>query len=106
MASRMTKFLRQNATLRLMERDVDGEAILDIYGNARFKEPVVVKCRRERSLKDVLTTTGAITRSVTTYYIDPQYIVSLGDLIDGKPIIDFEEYINEHGLCEGYRVMV
>lgn len=102
----MTKFLKQTATIQTQLRDAEGEVLLDIYGDPTYGAPISIPTRRERSMKDVLTTTGSIMRSETTYYIDEQHLVQVGDLIDGKPIIDFEEYINEHGLTEGYRVVV
>lgn len=89
-----------------MVRDEDGEPVLDIYGDPTYEAPIEVKCRRERSIKDIITVTGAMARSYSTYYLDEQHVVDLGDLLDGKPIVDFAEYINEYGLVEGYEVMV
>ena len=86
--------------------DDEGEAILDMYGDPSYEEPVIVPCRREKSLKDVLTVSGSVQRSATTYYIDERYELSIGDLIDNKPVIDFEEYTNEYGKTEGYMVVV
>lgn len=104
--SRMTKFLKQTAVIQLQVRDANGNAVLDLYGDPSYEAPISIPTRRERTIRDVLTATGAVMRSDTTYYIDEQHLVQIGDLIDGKPIIDFEEYINEHGLTEGYRVVV
>lgn len=104
--SRMSKFLKQTATIELQMRDAEGNVILDQYGDPTYQAPITIPTRRERSIKDVLTVTGSVMRSETTYYIDETYLVQLGDLIDGKPVVDFEEYVNEHGLTEGYRVVV
>lgn len=104
--SRMSKYLKQTCKWSKMLVDENGNAILDMYGDPTFAAEVIVPCRRERSLKDVLTLTGSVKRSATTYYIDERYDVSMGDLMDGKPIIDFEEYTNEHGKTEGYMVVV
>lgn len=102
----MTKYLKQTCKWSKMLVDEQGDAILDMYGDPTFAEAVTIPCRREKSLKDVLTLSGAVQRSATTYYIDERYEISMGDLMDNKPIIDFEEYTNEHGRTEGYMVVV
>lgn len=102
----MTKYLKQTCKWSKMLVDEQGDAILDMYGDPTFAEAVIIPCRREKSLKDVLTLSGAVQRSATTYYIDERYEISMGDLMDNKPIIDFEEYTNEHGRTEGYMVVV
>lgn len=104
--SRMTKYLKQTCKWSKMLVDEEGEAILDMYGDPSYEEPVTVPCRREKSLKDVLTISGSVQRSATTYYVDERYELNIGDLIDNKPIIDFEEYTNEYGKTEGYMVVV
>lgn len=104
--SRMTKYLKQTTSWKKLIVDSQGEVILDLYGDPSYESPITLKCRRERSLKDILTVTGAMTRSDTTYYLDETVEIHIGDLLDGKSIIDFEEYVNEHGKTEGYRVVV
>lgn len=104
--SRMTKFLKQTCTWEKQLLDENGTPITDMYGDLSYESAITLKCRRERSLKDVLSNTGVISKSSTTYYLDELYEISIGDKIDGKVIIDFEEYTNEHGLTEGYMVVV
>lgn len=104
--SRMTKYLKQTATIQRMLLDSNGNAKLDMYGEPMYGTPIKLKCRRERVLKDVLTPSGAVKRSSTCYYLDSQSSISFGDLIDGKSILDFEEYTNEYGKTEGYMVIV
>lgn len=104
--SRMTKFLKQKANYQSMKLNEDGEPVLDIYGDPTYKDPEVVPCRRERSIQDIVTTTGALAKSSTIYYFDERVVVVLGDLVDGNQILDFEEYVNEDGKTEGYMVVV
>ena len=104
--SRMTKFFKQTCQWQKMATDETGQPVLDLYGDPTYETPSTLKCRRERTLKDVITATGAVKRSDTTYYVDESHEVSMGDLFDGKPIIAFSEYINEHGKVEGYMVVV
>ena len=104
--SNMTKYLKQSAQLSTMKLQVDGTPELDTYGDPVYLPSVTVKCRRERKLRDVLSQTGSTIRSETTYYFDSSVIINVGDLVDGKPIIDFEEYINGNGKLVGYEVVV
>lgn len=105
--SRMTKFLKQNATIQLMLRDSNGNPKLDDYGEPSYVNKVrKVKCRKEVSTKDVITSVGAAKKSATIYYFDETVSVTIGDKVDGKPILTVQEYINAQGLCEGYEVMV
>lgn len=104
--SRMTKFLKQKATWEKAELDENGKPILNEYGDPSFQQPVEIACRRERTMIDILTTTGAIVKSSTVYYVDETVPVHMGDKFDGLFILDFEEYINGEGECEGYRVVV
>lgn len=104
--SRMTKFLKQTTEYRPAVKDENNEPVLDLYGRPSYGDAKVLKCRRERALSDVLTTTGSVTRSSTIYYLDESVSVDIGDLLDNKQIIDFEEYVNENGKTEGYKVMV
>lgn len=105
--SRMTKFLKQQTTLQLMQRTSKGEPQLNEYGEPLYQSRVtVIKCRKEISTQDVITTVGAAKKSATTFYLDNTTPVTIGDKLEGKPVLTVQEYINAQGLCEGYEVMV
>ena len=104
--SNMTKYLHQKATIAIMRVDERGNPALNEYGDPSYLPEVEVRCRRERKLKDVLSQTGSMVRSETTYYFDESISIRVGDLVDGKPIIDFEEYVNGKGKIVGYEVVV
>lgn len=105
--SRMTKFLKQKATITFVERDSLGEPRLDTYGDPIYKPgSVTVRCRRQRSTKDVLTTGGAATISTTIYFLDNSVSVDIGDKIDGKVIKTVEDFVNSVGVSEGWEVTV
>ena len=104
--SNMTKYLHQRATIAIMRVDEKGKPVLNEYGDPSYLPEVEVKCRRERKLKDVLSQTGSMVRSETTYYFDESISIRVGDLVDGKPIIDFEEYVDGKGNIVGYEVVV
>lgn len=100
--SRMTKFLKQTCTFEAVERDASGKPIMNKYGEPTYKSPVTLKCRRERSTKDVLTVNGAVIRSETIYYTDETRLIRTDDKLDGNVVIAVSEYTNEHGKTEGF----
>ena len=105
--SRMTKYLKQSATITFMERDKSGEPKLDDYGDPIYKNvSKVVKCRRERTTKDILTTGGAASVSTTKYFFDNSVTVDIGDKVDGKVILTVSDYVNDLGISEGWMVTV
>lgn len=85
--------------------DENGEPLVDLYGEPSYSVPSMCKCRRERSFKDVLTISGVVKKSSITYYLDETCNIQVGDLIDDRPVVDFQEYTNEHGETEGFMVV-
>ena len=104
--SRMTKYLKQTCTLQQVVRDSVGRAVLDKYGEVSYTSPHTVVCRRERYVKDILTTNGRLIKSSSRYYIDVDYQIRADDLLDGNPVVALEEYTNEQGKCEGFELYV
>lgn len=105
--SRITKFLMQRATISYMIRDINGEPILNEYGEPTYRpNKVTVACRREHGTKDVLTTGGAATVSTTRYFFDNSVDISIGDKVDGKPVLTVTDMINSLGKNEGWEVTV
>ena len=100
--SRMTKFLKQSCTFEAAVRDARGEISLNKYGEARYEAPIILKCRRERTTKDVLTANGSVVRSASIYYTDESQVIRPDDKIDGRVVLSVEEYTNELGLTEGF----
>lgn len=104
--SRMTKFLKNEASWQPAIRRSDGTNVLDEYGAPVYDSITTIKCRRERVLRDTPDGSGAILGSSTSYYVDETTHIQIGDLVDGKIVLDYEEFVNERGLIEGYRVVV
>lgn len=105
--SKMTKFLKQKATLQLMQRTKEGEPVLNEYGEPLYQSRITtIKCRKEISTQDVITAVGAAKKSATIFYLDNTNFVTIGDKLEGKPILTVQEYINAQGQCEGYEVTV
>lgn len=105
--SRMTKFLMQKASVTKMKRNTAGDPILNEYGEPQYElGTTVVKCRKERNTKDILTTGGAAAVSTTKYFLDNSISVDIGDKIDGKPILTVTDFINAIGVSEGWEVTV
>lgn len=104
--SRMTKFLKQTCSFERVQRDDAGAAVLDMYGEPQYESPIQIRCRREKLVKDVQTSTGAVLRSTTRYFVDESQSIEVDDRFDGKAILSVEEYINQLGTTEGYECYV
>lgn len=104
--SRMTKFLKQLCTLQQVKRNSKGEALLDKYGEVLYTSKQAIPCRREKYVKDILTSNGRLLKSSSRYFVDRDYQIFADDLLDGNPVIALEEYTNEHGKCEGFELYV
>lgn len=83
-------------------RDASGEIALNKYGEAQYGAPTTLKCRRERTTKDVLTANGSVVRSASIYYTDESTVIRPDDRIDGRVVLSVEEYTNELGKTEGF----
>ena len=68
--SRMTKYLKQKCTYEKAKRDENGNILHDKFGDPQYGAPEIIKCRREETIQDVQTSTGAILKSSTRYFTD------------------------------------
>ena len=102
--SRMTKFLKQQCSFEPAVRDAQGKTVLNKYGEISYESPIVLKCRRELTTKDVLTSNGSVLKSASVYYLDNAHVIRPDDRIDGKVVLSVTEYTNESGLSEGFEV--
>ena len=100
--SRMTKFLKQTCTFEAAVRDASGKIALNKYGEAAYEAPITLKCRRERTTKDVLTANGSVVRSASIYYTDESQVIRPDDKIDGRVVHRAEEYTNKHSLTDTF----
>ena len=98
----MTKFLKQVCTFEAAVRDANGEIVLNRYGEAEYELPITLKCRRERTTKDVMTANGSVVRSASIYYTDESQVIRPDDKLDGRVVLSVEEYTNELGITEGF----
>lgn len=104
--SRMTRFLKQGCQLALASRDAKDKPILDNYGAAVHESAETVKCRREEHIQFVVTATGQVATSNTTYYLDNTTVIRVGDRLDGCEILAVGDFINGKGGNEGYKCLV
>lgn len=104
--SRITKYLRQQCSYEAVILDSKGKVLHDKFGEPQYSSPVIVKCRREEIIQDVQTSTGAILKSSTRYFLSNMYKIQADDRLDGKPVLKVQEYINQHGTAEGYEAYV
>lgn len=104
--SRMTKYLKQKCVYEKLKYDENGKVLLDKYGDPQFESPVNIKCRRETTIQEVQTSTGAVLKSSTRYFTDDKQSIKAGDKLDGKPVLKVQEYINQFGSAEGFESYV
>lgn len=113
--SRITRYLKQQATLELVRRDVDGKVELDRYGQPTYAEPITVVCRKEPYVTRGSSKAGFFANFSTTYYLDETHVLStsLEDMhnkyigkLDGSQIAYVSEYRDGAGRLVGYEVQV
>ena len=104
--SRMSKYLRQQCTYEKLKRDASGKVLLDKYGEPQHEAPVTIKCRRETSIRDIQTSTGALLKSSTRYFTDDKQSIQAGDKLDGVTVLSVQEYVDQFGFAEGYESYV
>lgn len=104
--SRITKYLRQKCSYEQLVRDSQGRVLLDKFGEPQYSAPVIIKCRREVTVQDVQTSTGAMLQSSTRYFVDSDHQIQADDRLDNKTVLKVQEYINQYGAPEGYEVYV
>lgn len=106
MASRMTKYLKQTATLLPMRMDTDGNVELNNYGEPVYGTQRTVRCRKEPYRVTQRTQTGQIVDVSTIYYFDDSVKPKVGDKLDGSIIQNVSEYWDGSGSLVGYEVHV
>jgi hypothetical protein len=104
--SRITKYLKQKCTYEKLKRGTDGKVLLDKFGEPQYEPPIVIKCRRETTIQDVQTNTGAILKSSTRYFTDDTHMIQANDKLDGKVVLKNQEYTNQFGKAEGFESYV
>ena len=103
--STMTKFLKQTCTFEPAVRDASGTVLSD-YGDITYGAAVTLKCRREKYARDMQTSTGAIVRVSSRYFVDEAVEVQTDDRLDGHVVQACEEYIDQFGHCIGFEAYV
>lgn len=104
--SRLSKFLKQQCVWEPALRDDTGKVRLDSFGEVLYGPGTSLRCRREKTIQDVQTNTGAILRSSTRYFTDESVEINAEDRLDGKVVLTVEEYTNQLGNVEGYESYV
>ena len=104
--SRMSKFLKHICTYEKLILDSKGNVVVDKYGEPMYEPRTIINCRREISVQEILTNTGAVLSSSTRYYTDDKYTIQAGDKLDGKSVLKVQEYVNQQGVVEGYESYV
>lgn len=104
--SRLTKYLKQKCFYERLKRDENGKVLLDKFGDPLYENAVVIKCRRETTIQDVQTNTGATLKSTTRYFTDDKNPIQADDKLDGKTVLKTQEYINQLGKAEGFESYV
>ena len=103
---RMTKYLKQTASIECVMLNDDGTKKLDVYGQPMYATPVTVKCRKEPYTERSHTGYGQYKNFTTTYYFDETVKVENGDKIDGQDVQRIEDYVDGSGTLVGKRVDV
>lgn len=100
---RMTRFMNQTCEFQQAKRTASGSVKLNRYGEVDYNEPVSIKCRLERTTKDVLTANGSAIKSASIYYTDEKVIIKPDDKLGGNVVLSVEEYVDGLGRVIGYK---
>lgn len=103
--SNMTKFLKQECLFEPARREND-LVVLNEYGDIQYEDPVSLRCRREKYVRDLQTANGAIVKVNSRYFFDESTEVLVDDRIDGHVVLSSDEYVDQFGQCVGYEVYV
>lgn len=104
--SRLTKFLKQTCSHESAQRTSNGKTKLSTYGDVLYHRPRTLKCRREKIVTDIQTSSGAILKTSSRYFLDDKVEIFADDRLDGHVVLDVREYTNQLGKCEGYECYV
>ena len=104
--SRLTKFLRQKCAYESAQRNAKGTTQTNDYGEILYDAPVALRCRCEKLVMDIQTSSGAIVKTSSRYFLDDQVAVFADDRIDGHVILNVRDFTNQFGKCEGYECYV
>lgn len=104
--SRMTKFLNQSCKLEKYIVGANGQPEMNMFGELQYQAPITIKCRNEKSHRDIRTANGSIVRSTAVYYLDESEEIKADYRIDGCVVISVGTYVNALGTTEGYEVYV
>ena len=103
---KMTKYLKQTASIECVLLNTDGTKKLDVYGQPMYATPVTVNCRKETYNARSSTGYGQFVNCKTTYYFDESVEITSGATVDGHEVQNIEEYVDGIGTLIGYRVDV
>ena len=98
----LTQFLNQTCVIEKFDTTYD-----DVHSDVRFLPPQTVKCRKESYTKELATAEGTIVRSQSRYFLDSDTPVEAWrDKIDGRVILEVQDYPWLDGTIVGYEVTV
>ena len=104
--SQMSKYLKQKCTYEKAKRDEKGNILHDKFGEPEYEAPSVIKCRFEKSIQEIQTSTGAVFASAIRFFTDDKQPIQEGDKLGGRPVLKVQEYINQFGDSEGFESYV
>ena len=98
----LTQFLNQTCSIEKFDSAYD-----DVHADNRFLPPVLAKCRRESYFREFESSTGTMVRSQARYFLDfDTPVEAWKDKIDGRVVIDVQDYPWLDGSVIGYEVVV
>lgn len=98
----LARFLNQTCTIEKYDPETDVT-----YGDARFLPPVTVPCRKESFFRMVQNEDQQIVKSSSRYFIGPDTPVEAWqDKVDGRLVLDVQDYVWLDGSKVGYEVVV
>lgn len=100
----LSMYLNEKTIYTPALRDKEGNQITDHHGQTLYGNPQQINCRTEPKAREIITADRQSIVTSTMYYLVVP--VSVGDMLDGKRVLDVNDWTGLGGSSIGYEAVV